>query len=215
MSIEDIQSHYAALRAQGGFEGRCRMILPDGLDGKTVIDVCCRKGKGVYKLSEHVGAAGHAIGIDWREDCIAAARAGEGSALARSGLSASNMDFHVAYPELLDTCVEAEEADAVFINDVLNITCSPAQVLSQICTALKPGGLLICQTVVSEIPRDSSDMQAAREDGDSVRSAPDRAIFSEWLTAAGFEAAHVVEIERQPVSTDEGEFSEVVLHITR
>ena len=44
------------------------------LAGKTVLDIGCRRGKGVFKLSDRVGNAGHVIGVDWVAPYIAEAK---------------------------------------------------------------------------------------------------------------------------------------------
>ena len=38
-------SYYAALSPAAGFQGRCAMSIPADIEGKRVLDVCCRKGK--------------------------------------------------------------------------------------------------------------------------------------------------------------------------
>lgn len=213
VNIEDVRRHYDALPSRRGFESRCRIELPDGLAGKTALDVCCRRGKGVYKLSERVGEKGRAIGVDWRADYIAAARENAAAALARSGLAENNMAFHVAFPELMDSCVEGGSVDVAFVNDVLNLVFSSTAVLARIREALKPGGVLICQTVVSETPRRPDDIEKARIVGDSVLAAPDRPSFEAWLTDAGFDPTLVEEVERQPVDSGGIPCHEVLLHI--
>ena len=42
------------------------MLLPrEELKGKKVLDICCRRGRGVYKLSSLVGDSGEVMGVDW------------------------------------------------------------------------------------------------------------------------------------------------------
>ncbi len=74
MSAE-LEAYYAALPREGGLVAQCRMAL-EGVDlaGKRVLDVGCRRGKGVFKLSEQVGADGYVVGVDWRPDFVDTAR---------------------------------------------------------------------------------------------------------------------------------------------
>lgn len=68
--IETIESYYASLKRDDAVVSRCKMWLPTGSSGKdlwgqTIVDIACRKGKGVYEIAEDVGPNGRAIGIDW------------------------------------------------------------------------------------------------------------------------------------------------------
>ena len=51
-------SYYAALSPAAGFQGRCAMSIPADIEGKRVLDVCCRKGKGAFALADAVGPSG-------------------------------------------------------------------------------------------------------------------------------------------------------------
>lgn len=49
-SYTAVLAYYAALAPAAGFQGRCAMSIPADIEGKRVLDVCCRKGKGAFAL---------------------------------------------------------------------------------------------------------------------------------------------------------------------
>lgn len=200
-----LEEHYHSLSQnfEYGFASACRMAVPQGLAGKTVVDVCCRRGKGVFKLSAQVGDAGRAIGIDWNEAGIREAANRMGRAWRKSGLTHNNMAFYRAYPEeLVAGGVGRAVADVAFVNSVLHLTCAPLRVLSQLYRVLKPGGLLVLEVALADAPRDAQTVAAARALGNSVQAAPGQAEFEAALRQVGF--AQVVCTEREPVNPAEG-----------
>ena len=72
-SLAPALSYYAALSPAAGFQGRCAMSIPADIEGKRVLDVCCRKGKGAFALADAVGPSGYVIGVDPDTDNVAAA----------------------------------------------------------------------------------------------------------------------------------------------
>ena len=171
--------------------------------GKKVLDVQCRRGKGVYKLSAKVGAAGTAIGVDSSKAYIQDAKESEPKALRRNGLSKSNMEFCVAYPEDLlaggigNCCV-----DVVYINNVMTLLCDQQAALDEFFRVLKPGGTLICETILSDKERDDEVVDAARKIGNSVQAGRTKAELFEMLARAGFAQPEV--IDSYEVAADRG-----------
>ena len=164
-----------------------QMSLPTGLEGMTVLDVGCRRGKGVFKLSERVGASGHAIGVDWVPAHIAEAADRMDHAAMKTGLPSNNMEFHLAYPEDLRAAGIGDAiADMVFVNSVLHLMYDPQHALAEMYRALKPGGLLVCEVALADGPRDQAVVEAARALGNSIQAAPWRAEFEERLAKLGF-----------------------------
>lgn len=205
VSLDDLASYYTSLPDEGGFDSRCEMYLPGGLDSQTVLDLGCRKGNGAYKLSDAVGPTGKVIGVDWREEFIDAARAGEAKAAQKNDLPSSNMEFIVSYPEMLEEAgIEDESLDVVYINSVLNLFYDPAAVLKSVGHLLKPAGLLVLQTVLSAGPRDGSVVADARRIGNAIQAAPNRKHLAQWLHNAGMDMPTYETIEAHPISADEG-----------
>ena len=172
----------------GGFEARCRLVLPaDDLTGAHVLDVGCRNGKGCFKLSDVVGAHGLVVGADWEIGRLEKARNGIAKALQRSGLAESNLAFEFAYPEALQTVVEKHgHFDYVFLNSVVNLSPAPEQTLRQCHDALKPGGKLILDTFAApNVSRDAARAEGLKL-GNAIQAAPSRQTLENWLEAAGF-----------------------------
>lgn len=197
----DIDEYYANLPKDGGFDSLCKMNIPNDLVGQTALDVGCRRGQGVFKLSAAVGPEGRAIGLDWREDFIARAKEKVPHALEKNGLSESNIEFVVARPEDLveGRIVEPGSVNTVFLNGVLNLLFNPKTALKGVSHVLKPGGRLICQTVLAATPRDEGVIARAREIGNVVQAAPHRKTFASWLGSAGFDMTTFTNLGEQPI----------------
>ena len=194
-SNNQLQEYYEQVCWEFGYASLCRMSLPAGLEGKTVVDVGCRRGKGVFKLSERVGIEGHVIGVDWVPEHIAEAIDRTDHALAKTGLPSNNMEFHLGYPEDLQAVgISDAVADAVFVNSVLHLMCDPQRALSEMHRVLKPGGLLICEVALADGPRDPAVVEAARSLGNSIQAAPWRTEFEERLVQMGFD----IEVAEKP-----------------
>lgn len=191
MTNEELEAYYNALPEVYGWDALCKMQLPKELFNKTVLDVACRRGKGVYKLAEQVGARGKAFGVDWRVDMLEKARAGEDRAVQKCGYEQSNMAFIQAYPEELSQVVDAGSAHFAYVNCVLNVLYNPVEVLRQIRAALAPGGLLVCDTVLASGPRNAGVVAEARKLGNAVQAAPFRKDFMGWLASAGFDITSI------------------------
>ena len=183
-----LRDYYDGKQFEYGFAGVCKMMLPvSDLKGKRVLDVCCRRGMGVYKLSSMVGERGEAIGIDWSPAYIQEAKDGMTRAWHDSGLAANNMDFRVAYPEdLIGAGIGSGTMDVVYVNNVMTLLCDQAQALREFSRVLRPGGLLILETVFADRPRDEAVVEAARAMGNSIQAARTEEENRAWLKAAGF-----------------------------
>ena len=194
-SVGDLAAYYGGKQFEYGFASLCKMVLPASeLKGKRVLDVCCRRGKGVYKLSSMVGRDGFATGVDWSAEYVADARRGMDHAWRKSGLPGNNMEFLQAYPEdLMAAGVGTATMDAVYINNVMTLLCDQLQVLKEIARVLKPGGLLVLETVFADRKRDEDVIEQARRLGNSIQAARTREENLTWLIAAGFDAPEIVE----------------------
>lgn len=52
----------------------CGLVLPELLDGLTILDLGCGAGRDVYVLAQLVGEKGRVIGLDMTEAQLAVAR---------------------------------------------------------------------------------------------------------------------------------------------
>lgn len=203
-SIED---YYATQPSEYHYASMCRMRVPSRLDGMTVLDIGCRRGKGVFKLSDRVGAKGKVIGLDWNPDFISEAKQKSDRAYRDSGLPSNNMSFICAYPEnMMESGIEPGSCDLIFVNSSLNTMYDPQRVLGNIAMALSDKGTLILEMVVADVPRDMSVVSDARKLNNPIQSAPYRADFENMLHACGLSAFMVT--EEQPVAVDTGFISD-------
>lgn len=225
-----LADYYAGSQIEYGFASLCKMTLPENLGGKNILDIGCRRGKGVYKLSSRVGDSGHVTGIDWVPEYIDQAEERQERAWQKSGLRQSNMNFMVGYPEDLSTLGLRDEAfDVIFINSVFNLTYDPERVLKECYRVLKPNGMIILETIFAEDERDENVVAKARAMGNSIQAAPSKAGLKRMIAESGFrEMTYMNEHAVQPsdgalpdrpvpvVETDEApSFKACVIHVVK
>ena len=199
----ELGEYYAKANWEYGYASLCHMALPGGLSGFTVVDLGCRRGKGVFKLSERVGERGRAIGIDWTPEHIKEASEKSERAAYETGLPANNMEFYLAYPEdLVAVGLGDRTVDMVFINSILHLTYKPEMVISEVARVLKPGGIFVAEVALADADRDPEVVAQARELGNSVQAAMSFDHFKALLEAAGFDEVEVQTSE--PVDADMG-----------
>lgn len=184
----ELAAYYAGKQLEFGFASVCKMVLPASeLKGKKVLDVACRRGKGVYKISSMVGNEGSALGVDWSPSYIEEAKDGMGRAWRKSGLARNNMEFRVAFPEdLIAAGIGSSTMDVVYVNNVMTLFADQEAALCEFSRVLKPGGLLIMETVFADRQRDEGVVEQARALGNSIQAARTRQENEAWLEAAGF-----------------------------
>ncbi len=208
IDIDDLRAYYAGAQFEYGLPSLCKMTLPADLEGKTVLDIGCRRGKGVFKLSSRVGASGHVIGIDWVEAYIEEAAKKMDRAWHDSGLPQNNMEVHVGYPEALYAVDIADSSvDVVFINSVSNLVFDTEAAYSEMLRVLRRGGYVVNETVLADRARDERVISEARSIGNSVQSAPDKRTFEDMLAHVGFRSVSYSNSE--PVTPDEGALPQI------
>lgn len=197
ISPEVLKAHYEKLPKEYGFAGKCAMTLLGDLTGKCVLDINCRRGKGVLKLSECVGSQGHVVGVDPTPEWIEIARSQKGEVRSGHGLSENNTEYLVAYPEDLAAAGLTDETfDVVFANSSVNLAFCFEAVLRETFRVLVPGGVLVYDGVVVSSKRDAVTVGRARALGNAVQAALFREDFEAMMERIGFE---------QPIYHEESE----------
>ena len=197
MDATALENHYAALAKDGGYTAFCRMTLPEGeLEGKRILDVGCRRGQGVFKLSSLAGADGYVVGVDWDEALLAQALEASPRALEKNGFSETNFQFCFAYPEDLAAAgLEEGTFDVVYLNSVFNLAFDQGAVLAELFRVLAPGGMLVLETVVADGPRDDDVVAQARALGNPIQAAPYTGTLIRDLMMTGFAQVEAIPVE--------------------
>lgn len=99
--------------------------------------------------------------------------------------------------------------DVVYINNVMTLLYDQGKALEEFYRVLKPGGLLICETIVSDVTRDGAVVEQARGIGNSIQAALPEDVLRAQMQAAGFGDIEV--IDSYSVDADRGFTSSTVV----
>ncbi len=195
ISTDVLEAYYREKELEYAFTSDCKMHLPaSDLKGKKVLDIGCRRGRGVFKISSMVGNDGFAMGTDWVESYVEEAREDSDRAWHDSHLDHNNMEFRVAFPEdLIGAGIGSQTFDAVYVNNVVTLFYSQEAALREFARVLKPGGLLIMETVFASEPHTDEFRNEARDLGNSIQAALTQAENVAMLEDAGFGAVKIVD----------------------
>jgi len=121
----------------------CGLVLPEALEGASVLDLGCGAGRDVYTLAQLVGPDGSVVGVDMTSEQLAVARRHEAWHAERFGYAKSNVQFIDGTIEHLDeTGLPDERFDVIVSNCVINLATDKQAVFDQAWRLLKPGGEL-------------------------------------------------------------------------
>lgn len=194
VDVATLKRYYADLPREYGFSSQCKMTLIGDIRGKRVLDIDCRRGKGVIKLSDYVGQKGVAVGVDPSAEWIQIALSFMEESWRKNGLVRNNMDYRVAYPENLAVAGLGDgEFDLVFANSSINVAYDPHAAFAEFYRVLRPGGTLIYDSVVAEGPRDAGVAAQARKLGNAIQSALSRDQVNDLAREVGFFAPEYYE----------------------
>lgn len=198
-----LEAYYENLPREFNFSSKCKMTLLGDLSGKRILDVNCRRGKGAVKLANMAGPAGEAVGTDPSTSFIEDARLFARQSRERGNLDHCSVRFLAAFPEDLAAAgLEGGVFDVVFANSSVNVGFDVARIFEEIGRTLRPGGLLVLDSVVAEGERNVHAVEQARAIGNVVQAAPGRHALEELLVNVGFE--RIEYFEESPVEANEG-----------
>lgn len=176
-TLEDVPEHAAGLLENIHDDVRsryygCGLVLPELLEGLTVLDLGCGAGRDCFLLAQLVGETGQVIGVDMTEAQLAVAERFRAHHAARFGHARSNVRFVSGHIEALDSLgLESGSIDVVVSNCVINLAADKAAVLRSAWKLLAPGGELYF-----------ADVYADRRVPESVRTDP--VLYGECLGGA-------------------------------
>jgi SAM-dependent methyltransferase len=153
--------------------------------GETVLDLGSGGGIDVLLSARRVGPSGRAIGVDMTDEMLELARRNATEA------GVTNVEFRKGTIEALP--LEADSADVVISNCVINLSADKAAVIAEIARVLRPGGRIGISDVVAD---DGLTLGERAARGGFAGCISGALSFAEYR--AGLEAAGLTDISIKP-----------------
>lgn len=129
----------------------CGLVIPEQLQGLSVLDLGCGAGRDCYLLSALVGESGSVTGVDMTEEQLAIAERHREHHAREFGYKQPNVRFVRGELERLHELDLPESGfDLIVSNCVLNLCMDKSAVLRQAYHLLKPGGELYFSDVYAD-----------------------------------------------------------------
>ena len=146
--------------------------------GDTVIDLGSGAGNDCFVARGETGEEGQVIGIDFTPEMIAKARANA------EKLGFTNVEFRQG--DIENMPVEANSADVVVSNCVLNLVPNKNAVIADIFRVLKPGGHFSISDIVLQGALPPKLQQAAEMYAGCVSGAIEKQVYLDFISNNGF-----------------------------
>lgn len=119
----------------------CGLVLPEVMDGLSVLDLGCGAGRDCYVISRLVGETGQVVGVDMTDEQLEVAQRHVDYHREKYGYANANTAFLKGDIERLqDLDLADQQFDLIVSNCVINLCQDKAGVLEQAYRLLKPGG---------------------------------------------------------------------------
>eukprot|EP00611_Tribonema_gayanum_P022334 TRINITY_DN4461_c0_g1_i3.p1 TRINITY_DN4461_c0_g1~~TRINITY_DN4461_c0_g1_i3.p1 ORF type:complete len:429 (-),score=110.52 TRINITY_DN4461_c0_g1_i3:268-1374(-) len=138
----------------------CGIVIPELLEGCSVLDLGCGAGRDCYIISKLVGERGRVVGVDMTDEQLEVANRNIDHHTRSFGFARANVEFKKGYIERLNELNLADNSfDVIVSNCVINLSPDKDAVLREAFRVLKPGGELYFSDVYSDrrIPQDLVD----------------------------------------------------------
>lgn len=152
-------------------------------EGDTVIDLGSGAGNDAFVARSITGATGKVIGIDFTENMIAKARANA------EQLKYNNVEFR--FGDIENVPVNAEVADVVVSNCVLNLVPDKTRAFSEIFRILKTGGHFSISDIVLKGTLPPALLQSAEMYAGCVGGAVNKDAYLDIIQKTGFKNIQV------------------------
>ncbi|MEL6323812.1 MAG: methyltransferase domain-containing protein [Pseudomonadota bacterium] len=119
----------------------CGLVLPEVMNGLSVLDLGCGAGRDCYLISRLVGETGRVVGVDMTDEQLEVANRHVDYHREKYGYAEANTEFLKGDIERLQDLDLADGSfDLIVSNCVINLTQDKAAVLANAYRLLKPGG---------------------------------------------------------------------------
>jgi SAM-dependent methyltransferase len=151
--------------------------------GEVVIDFGSGSGLDTFVAALQVGPTGRVLGIDMTEEQLAKAER------LRRAADFRNIAYLKGYIE--ETGLEADTADCVISNGVINLAPDKGRVFQEAARLLRPGGRLALADIVTDVQLPDSVVCSADLWAACIGGAAQRDSYRETIERAGFEVRTV------------------------
>ncbi|XP_046553208.1 arsenite methyltransferase-like [Haliotis rubra] len=170
------------------------LIIPEGIEGKRILDIGCGSGSLVFILSKLVGPTGSVVGMDLTPNLITEGKNREDYHRDKWGYDKKNTEFFEGNAENISN-LEDESFDIVVSNGVFCLVPNKANAFAEAFRLLKPDGEFYLNDVYGEKPAPpemNSDLKAwdlgltgSQLPGEFLASAKKAGFTTPYLTCVG------------------------------
>lgn len=187
----------------------CGLVIPQKLEGMTVLDLGCGSGQDCFALSKLVGPKGHVTGLDMTDEQLDVANKYIQYHTEKFGFSTPNVNFVKGFIEKLTASgIQENSIDIIVSNCVINLSPDKAAVIAEAYKVLKVGGELY----FSDIYADRDLPESARKHevlwGECVSGALCWKELYNLARTAGFSSPRLV--TAAPVPIDREDFQQIL-----